>query len=268
VKSRPDRDRKGTVQGQSPTFRGALGEILRLPQVRARLIEQEMPADLDGLTARLARIVESELTAEGQQAFATLCDKEGCHRTILGMILLLKPHYVQSALRVVIGPLDKRERKAAIRKLEEAASVLGSFAGSPTKGMDPASEARTNALLTVLNPIFLVTRRAVPFRIARQLRMCIHTLKMASALDSRSAVHFPKFLVSAYVQIATDKPHDREVARLIAEAFGLSSYDARQHKMWRHRNYARLQKAWIFVPELLKEVDHEVRSAPPPVTVS
>ena len=42
--------------------------------------------------------------------------------------------------------------------------------------------------------------------------------------------------------MATGRPHDRNVATLLAEALGLEAYDEVAQRMWRDRNYERLTK--------------------------
>ena len=137
------------------------------------------------------------------------------------------------------------------------------------ESLEPAVAKKRQERLTLLfGPIFSATRRDFPLSLAQQLERCVHTLRLAAVLDSRSAGHFSQFLVTAYVMTVADKPHDREVARLISDAFDLRAYDAAQQKMWRHRHFKRLNRDWRFLRELVEEVDVWLRMNAPTVTVS
>lgn len=58
----------------------------------------------------------------------------------------------------------------------------------------------------------------------------------------RSIEELARFAVCAYVEDATGRPHNREVAVCIGYALGESGDEA-AHAMWRKRNWARLAKA-------------------------
>jgi hypothetical protein len=61
-----------------------------------------------------------------------------------------------------------------------------------------------------------------------------------------------KYLFSAYVYRATSRFHDKEVSDLIGAALGIT-YDETAHRMWRNRNYKRIDKTLSNIADILAD---------------
>jgi hypothetical protein len=156
----------------------------------------------------------------------------------------------------IMGATRQRDQK--IRALEKAANVLEDLLGLvadelivDTDGlMDTESRKalrkelvspRENALKSATN--IYVPDPAITIN---ALRTYASILKNTTA----SPDMFAKYLISAYVYRATGGFHDVEVSSLLGAAMGVF-YDETAHRMWRNRNYRRLDKSLGSVADLL-----------------
>ena len=60
--------------------------------------------------------------------------------------------------------------------------------------------------------------------------------------EAHSLAEVSKYVLSSYVERMTGRPHDRNVAVLIGAITDSPEYDEVAYRMWRHRNYDRLEK--------------------------
>jgi hypothetical protein len=63
-----------------------------------------------------------------------------------------------------------------------------------------------------------------------------------------------KYLLSAYTKRITGKFHDREVSALLGNATSTDGYDETAHRMWRSRNYRRIQQQCSSLVDLVVDV--------------
>ena len=87
----------------------------------------------------------------------------------------------------------------------------------------------------------------IPFsRVASELRFYVRFLNLAQSLrkdtESHSLEEVSKYLLASYVKRMTGRLHDRNVSGLIGEMAGPSDYNEVAQRMWRLRNYRRLEK--------------------------
>lgn len=97
--------------------------------------------------------------------------------------------------------------------------------------------------------------RIPPTRIVSQLRFYIKFVNAAESIaadtENNSLAELLKYILSGYVNRATGRFHDRNVSGLIAEISGAVEYNEFAHRMWRSRNYDRLEKHLSGLVELL-----------------
>ena len=143
----------------------------------------------------------------------------------------------------ILGPRHQRDR--FIKKLNEAADAIDALALAA--GVDDGSVFRLWPKRD--------TAPIPPHKLTRSLRTYAGTLGMVQALtretEIRSPQDLPRYLITGYVCRATGRWHDREVSAIIAAVGEREDYDENAHKMWRTRNYARLEKYYHGFAELL-----------------
>jgi hypothetical protein len=94
-----------------------------------------------------------------------------------------------------------------------------------------------------------------PATVVKALRLYARALGMFDTISKETQAHsaesFPRYLISAYVKRATGSFHDRDVSTLIGSVVCSPTYDEIAHRMWRSRNYKKLEKEFSFLTELL-----------------
>ena len=94
-----------------------------------------------------------------------------------------------------------------------------------------------------------------PATTVRALRLYAKSLGFFQVIsqetEANSADSFPKYLISAYVRRATGDFHDRQVSALFGSSAKRESYDETAHRMWRRRNYKKLEKSFGLLADLL-----------------
>ena len=92
-------------------------------------------------------------------------------------------------------------------------------------------------------------------RILSELRFYHGFLNLSKGLatdtETRSLQEFAKYLLSGYIKRASGRFHDREVSASLAELVGPPFYDEVAQRMWRLRNYKRLEKHFSKVTDFL-----------------
>jgi hypothetical protein len=108
--------------------------------------------------------------------------------------------------------------------------------------------------------------RIPPTKLVEELRLYGRALNLAGSiakeLKVRSLEQFSLYLLSSYVDGATDTPHDSDVARLIGEINDKRGYSSEAHQRWRGRNMAELHShisSLFLVTEFLVGVGRVIR---------
>jgi hypothetical protein len=149
---------------------------------------------------------------------------------------------ISHALEKAANMLEELHESFGVLVFEDVKELLDknvrrSIEGNP-RSLGTVSTVDFLSLLNVpaLNPVTTI----------RVLRAYVQVLHASQAirldLGAHSSESLPKYIISAYVKEATGQFHDAEVSALIASALGKESYDETAHRMWRSRNYQRLNK--------------------------
>jgi len=92
-------------------------------------------------------------------------------------------------------------------------------------------------------------------RLVSELRFYGGFLNLAKGLaadtETRSIKEVTKYLLAGYVKRATGQFRDRNVSALLGELVGPADYDEVAQRMWRARNYRRLEKHFSKLTDLL-----------------
>ena len=104
------------------------------------------------------------------------------------------------------------------------------------------------------NELRKIGRVPIP-RLLSELRFHITLINFAQSLKADTETHSPeelaKYLFSSYVRRMTGDFHDRCVSGLIGEAVGSDGYSEVAHRMWRSRNYERLESHYAWMVTIL-----------------
>ena len=94
-----------------------------------------------------------------------------------------------------------------------------------------------------------------PSRLVSELRLYGGVINMAELLametEAHSLAEVSKFLLCSYAVRAAGRPHDANVSGLIAEMTNSPDYNEVAHRMWRNRNYQRLEKHFSGITDFL-----------------
>jgi hypothetical protein len=206
---------------------------------------------------------ESLKEFSGESSFDELCTL-GCRALPLTVtIALFRPlQSFQTKWQIVTGPQRKREQKT--RRLQKAADALeelqSSLADVMVAGL-PLSPAIAEWLRReILSPSNLASiwpndaPAPHPATTIRALRTYASMLRIFESVSEETGIEstdtLSKYLISAYVKRATGSFHDVEVSTLVGAALTIV-YDETAHRMWRSRNYERLDKELSWLAELL-----------------
>jgi hypothetical protein len=183
------------------------------------------------------------LTSPGaREDFAELCEG-GCTPQILAAIVALMGNSpgLETFWKTVIGPAPKRQKTT--RTLERAAATLEEIFGGFIALAD--QDAAT----------FTKMGRIPLSRVVSELRFYIRLTNLAESVrrhtGSHSLAEVSKYLLSSYVRRMTGTLHDRNVSGLVAELTGFVAYNEVAHRMWRRRNYQRLDKHYSWMTNIL-----------------
>jgi hypothetical protein len=91
--------------------------------------------------------------------------------------------------------------------------------------------------------------------VVSELRFYIKFITLAERLsvyaESNSLTEICKYILAGYVKRSTGRFHDRNVSALIAVLTDSQGFDEVAHRMWRSRNYKRLDKHFSWIAALL-----------------
>ena len=94
-----------------------------------------------------------------------------------------------------------------------------------------------------------------PMTVVNSLRTYASIVSVFDEISEGQHVHsadsFSRYLLSAYVKRVTNEFHDREVSALISAASGIEGYDETTHRVWRSRNYSKLDQEFSSLAELM-----------------
>jgi hypothetical protein len=125
--------------------------------------------------------------------------------------------------------------------LESAAVTLEKAFGAVEEEKDRAEFARIG--------------RIPPSRIVSELRMYARFVSLGELLaadtQSHSLEEVSKYILCSYIERKCGRPHDRNVSGLIGEIFNSANYNEVAHRMWRNRNYERLEKHFSRMTDFL-----------------
>ena len=97
--------------------------------------------------------------------------------------------------------------------------------------------------------------RIPPSRMVSELRLYGRLINLAKLLavdtEAHSLEEVSRYILSSYVNRATGRPHDKNVSGLIAEISNSTDYNEVAYRMWRNRNYERLEKHFSWIVDLL-----------------
>jgi len=209
-----------------------------------RQTRQSAGIDIDRFYEDCAENVKQALPSPGaREDFAELC-KDGCHAQAVAAIITLIRYCPQfeDFWKMIVGPSENRQ--GVMRALENAAAALEDVFRIPI-----ALEGEKN------REEFAKAGRIPPSRMISELRVYSGLIKLAESVRVDAEVHslaeVSKYFLSSYVIRMTGGFHDRNVSGLVGEAAGLPEYNEVAHRMWRHRNYERLEKNFSGMTNLL-----------------
>jgi hypothetical protein len=181
-----------------------------------------------------ARQAQKLTTIEARVAFGRLCEC-GCVPQVLAAILALLHHApgFKTLWEELLG--NRRERQRVVRNLLKTSGML-----EDTFGGFIAAE---NGLMQ--RP-FLELGHLPPSRLISELRFYVQLLHviewLAKHSEIRSLEEVSRYLLTSYVKRATEKFRDSDTSALLAEIVGPFDYNDVAQRMWRLRNYKRLDK--------------------------
>jgi hypothetical protein len=218
------------------------------------LIRAEEGIDAAKTWNEWAREIRKSLKDFAGDCFDELC-KLGCRALPFAItVALFRPlQSFQTKWQAATGPQRRREQK--IRILEKAADALEELQSSLADVIVTSSSLGPVAAKWLRNEIVSPSNLAAiwrndapaphPATTIQALRLYASVLRIFQSLSEETGIDsadiFARYLISAYVKKATGTFHDAEVSTLIGAALD-SVYDETAHRMWRSRNYERLDK--------------------------
>jgi hypothetical protein len=187
---------------------------------------------------------EQSLTSPGpREEFAELC-KDGCLPQGLALLVgllryspLLETYWVE-----MVGNRDKRDKTA--RTLEKAAQTLEALFGD----IVASEKSSKNELLSKIGRLPISS-------VISELRFHVRFINFARSLSAdtgtRSPAELSKYLLISYVKRMTGRFHDKSTSCLIGGICGSQDYNEVAQRMWRLRNYRRLEKHFCWMTNIL-----------------
>jgi hypothetical protein len=203
----------------------------------------------------LAEEEKQKLTSPGaREDFTELCEA-GCLQLVLaGIVTLLRySPQLEGFWTETVGHPDNREK--ATRALENVAQTLENLFTSVI-----ASENEGK------NVEFAKIGRLPISRVVSELRLYIQFINFANSLsvdtETRSPLELSKYFLSSYVRVMTGRFHDRSVSGLVGEASASPEYNEVAHRMWRTRNYERIDKHFSWITRFLVAMSVVIAQTP------
>ena len=211
--------------------------------------------DIAKLYADLAEEQKQRLRSPGaREDFTELCES-GCLPLVLaGLVALLRySPLLQGFWTEMVGHPDNREK--ATDALENATQTLERLFNSVI-----ASENEGKSVE------FTKIGRLPVSRVVSELRLYIRFINFASSIsadtETRSPLELSKYLLSSYVRTITGRFHDRSVSGLVSEASDSLEYNEVAHRMWRTRNYERINKHFSWMTRFLVAMSVVITQTP------
>lgn len=180
-------------------------------------------------------------TIDARKAFRRLCE-HGCVPQVLVTILAVIRHAasIEAYSTLVLGHVQDRQR--ASRSLEKAARALESLLSELMRTEN--EQARR---------LFSRMGHLPPSQLIRELRLYARIFDVFELLvresRARSIQEVCRYLLVSYARRATGKYHDSETSALFAELCGPPDYNDVAQRMWRLRNYKRLEKSFSILAD-------------------
>jgi hypothetical protein len=177
-----------------------------------------------------------------REEFAELC-QGGCTPQVLAVIVVLMRNSpgLEIFWKTVMGPAPKRQKTT--RTLEKAAATLEEIFGGFIALADQDAT------------IFTKMGRIPLSRVVSELRFYIRLTNLVESVRKKTGSHslaeVSKYLLSSYVRRMTGNFHDRNISGLVAELTGSVEHTEVAHRMWRSRNYRRLDKHYSWMTNIL-----------------
>lgn len=206
-----------------------------------RETRQARGINIDQLFSEWAAQEAPKLASPGaREDFAELC-QNGCNAKVLAAIIVLIRYSprLEVIWAMIVGSPEKREK--AKRALENTAGILEEIFGTAEEEKDRAEFAKIG--------------RIPPSHMVSELRLYGRVISLAELLsvdtEAYSLGEVAKYILTSYVTRVTQKPHDRNVSGLMAEACNTPDYNEVAQRMWRNRNCERLEKHFAKLTEFL-----------------
>ena len=209
-----------------------------------RETRQSRGINVDQLYAEWATEEAQKLASPGPREDFDELRKHGCNPQALAAILaaLRNSPRLEAMWAMIVGPPESRQKAA--RALENAATTLEEVFGAFMAVEDEKDRVE-----------FAKIGRIPPSRMVSELRLYANLINMAKSLaldtESHSLGEVAKFVLSRYIDRTTGRPHDRNVSGLVAGITNSPNYDEVAHRMWRNRNYERLEKHFSWITDFL-----------------
>lgn len=199
--------------------------------------------NLEALWAAWAKEQEQRLTSPGARTdFVELCQAGCVPRVLASTIAIVRfAPELNGWWYETLGNIKKGQK--LISSLEEAAMALKNFY---TSGKAPENSKTPDLTL----PGFL-SPHGLAEQIESHREMVMSFGELASRLEVKSFQHIARYLLMGYVLRATGEPHDRNISGILGEIVGPADYDEVAQRMWRNRNYERLEQHLSMLPDLL-----------------
>jgi hypothetical protein len=178
--------------------------------------------------------------------FVELCT-DGCTSMVLATLMALFRHSprLERYWAEMVGHPDNRQKTA--RALENAAATLEHVFGEFIAVEDEGQRAE------------LAKIGRLPFSlVVSELRFYIKFIHFAELLnadtESHSLAEDCKNLLASYAKKMTGRFHDRNLSVLVGEIAGPADYNEVAQRMWRGRNYKRLDEHFTWMTEFLVDM--------------
>ena len=229
----PDnRDSAKAFPGLEDTY-SALQEVLH-----------EKGSDFAAVAHEWALGIKKALAPDGSDSdFEMLCS-QGCHPVSLAASVFAAEFYPIAVLgfRAALG--ISKQRVGYSRKLRQAADILKETVFSETLGEGLWMKLRSRHESLPEPPSTMI----------RNLEFYAKLFDFAELISRNAGIKsshdLPRFIITGYVHLATGRWHDKEVSALL-QGDGPEIYDETAHRVWRNRNFVRLNRHYRTFPELL-----------------